>query len=112
VSVAFEGGKWSFEANGTVQSFEETTMYHKRRVVDRFTPEMLKRYCYALGILVDVPDFYQTPALLVATSDPLPTGHLALSLVQVQQQMGLVNEESSKARKEKGGRSSFDGVRP
>ena len=89
VSVAFEGGKWSFAANGPVQGFEEPTMYQKRRIVDRFTPEMLKHYCYALGIRVDDPDFYESPALLVATNDPLPNGHFALSLVQAQQQMGL-----------------------
>lgn len=92
VFVAFEAGKWSFEANGTVQSFEDTTNYQKRRIVDRFTLEMLKRYCYALGIRVDDPDFYKSPALLVSSNDPLPAGHPARSLVQVQQQMGLVSE--------------------
>jgi hypothetical protein len=88
ISVAYEGGKWSFEAVGTVQNFEEAENYQSRRIIDRFTPEMLKRYCYALGIRIDSPEFYQTPGVLCWTNDPLPAGHSALSLAQAQQQIG------------------------
>lgn len=90
VSSTNDGGKWRFDANGPVQSFEDTARYQKRRVVDRFTPDMLKSYCYALGIRIDSPDFYRSPSVLVSTSDPLQTSLMALSLAQVQQQMGLV----------------------
>jgi hypothetical protein len=89
VSVAYEGGKWSFNASGKMQSFEEAATYQKRRIVDRFTTEMLIRYCYALGIRVDSPEFYKSPGTLIWTNDPLPTGHTAFSLAQARQQMGL-----------------------
>lgn len=88
VSVAYDT-KWRFDANGRVQSFEDEAMYKKRRIIDRFTPEMLKSYCNALGINVEDPGFYQGRALLVVTNDPLPTGHFALSLAQVRRQLGL-----------------------
>jgi hypothetical protein len=90
VSVAYEAGKWKFDMNGEIQSFEDSAKYQKRHVTDRFTPEMLKKYCYALGIRVDSPDFYQSPTVLVSTDDPLPAGHLTLSLAQAQQKMGFV----------------------
>jgi hypothetical protein len=90
ISVAYEGGEWSFEAAGTVQSFEEVENYQKPRVIDRFTPQMLKRYCYALGIRIDSAEFYQTPGVLCWTNDPLPAGHSTCSLAEAQQQTGWV----------------------
>ena len=95
VSVANDGGRWRFDANGILQTFEESEVYKKRQIVDRFTPEMLVRYCHAMGINVDDPSFYRTPAVLIWSNDLLPIGHFALSLAQVQKQMGLTGEASS-----------------
>ncbi len=95
VSAANDGGKWRFDAIGTVQSFEDTAAYKKRRVADRFTPEMLKNYCHALGIRVDSPEFYHSPAVLVWTNDPLPDDWGKLSLEEVQTQMGLEGGDKS-----------------
>lgn len=43
-------GRWSFDAEGEPFDFEETENYSKRRIRDRFTPEMLERYLIALGV--------------------------------------------------------------
>lgn len=74
VSVAFDGSKWQFNANGTEQVFEELDAYRARRVRDRFTSEMLERYCRALGIEVFDPDFYGPDAVLVESVVPPAPG--------------------------------------
>jgi hypothetical protein len=60
----FDSGRWSFEAYGTEQPFEELEAYESRRVRDRFTRPMLLRYLSALGIDADTMSAYG-PALLV-----------------------------------------------
>ena len=60
----FDDGRWSFEANGTEQPFEELEAYSSRRVRDRFTRPMLLRYLSALGIESDMMSAYG-PAVLV-----------------------------------------------
>jgi hypothetical protein len=89
VSATNDGGQWSFGADGTVQPFEELETYQKRKIIDRFTPDMLKRYCYALGIRVDSPDFYGPRSVLISSSDPLPADWPKLSLGEVRHKMGL-----------------------
>jgi hypothetical protein len=91
VSVAYEGGKWRFDATGAVQSFEDPAKYQNRRIIDRFTPEMLKTYCRALNIDVDSISFYRAPSVLVFASDPLPEGWVAHTIAQAQEQMGLTS---------------------
>jgi hypothetical protein len=53
VSVSNDASGWSFFESGTVQEFEEIDTYKKRRIQERFTAEMLERYCKALGIESD-----------------------------------------------------------
>jgi hypothetical protein len=48
VHVSHDGSRWAFSATGTGQWFEETDAYQARRARDRFTSEMLERYCMAL----------------------------------------------------------------
>jgi hypothetical protein len=72
VAVAFDGGKWRFEASGRVQAFEEVEKYSSRRVQDRLTPEMLARYCAALGVDLNNEGFYSGPGVRVEILDPLP----------------------------------------
>ena len=38
ISVTHDGSKWRFDANGTVQAYEQTERYTARKVRDGFTP--------------------------------------------------------------------------
>jgi hypothetical protein len=60
----FDSERWSFEANGMEQPFEELETYSSRRVPDRFTRPMLLRYLSALGIEADTTSAYG-PSVLV-----------------------------------------------
>ena len=60
----FDSGRWSFEASGTEQPFEEMAAYNARSVRDRFTRPMLLRYLSALEIDADTMSSYG-PAVLV-----------------------------------------------
>src|SRR6266540_4337200 len=60
----FDSGRWSFEARGTEQPFEELEADSSRRVRDRFTRQMLLRYLSGLGIDADTMSSYG-PAVLV-----------------------------------------------
>ena len=60
----FDSGRWSFEACGPEQSFEDLEAYGSRRIRDRFTRPMLLRYLSALGIEADRMSAYG-PAVLV-----------------------------------------------
>lgn len=65
VHAVNDAGRWRFEAFGDVQPYEEIEQYKARRVRDRFTPEMLERYCAAIGIRLFDPDFYCGPRALI-----------------------------------------------
>jgi hypothetical protein len=58
-----DGGRWVWQHFGAEQPFEETAAYRNRKVKDRFTPDMLRRYCRALTIPLEV-DAYGPDALL------------------------------------------------
>ena len=87
VGVGYEGGKWWFDANGAVQPFEEVEKYSARRIVDRFTPEMLKRYCEALGVRLFDDDFYSGSGLLVVNPERPPK---ELTLAEARKEVGLI----------------------
>jgi predicted Zn-dependent protease with MMP-like domain len=72
VSVAFDGSRWVFNANGTEQAFEELGAYEGRRVRDRFTSQMLERYCNALGLDVFNPHAYGPEAVFFESSVVMP----------------------------------------
>lgn len=80
---------WEFFAIGPEQPFEEKEKYSSRRTVDRFTPEMLERYCLALGIDVFNADFYGPTALMATTRSPLPHTSLPLSRTEARAKLGL-----------------------
>jgi hypothetical protein len=65
VSAVQETERWEWRATGAVQPFEDTAAYQRRRVRDRLTPEMIARYCEALGIRPFDDSFYGTTGLLV-----------------------------------------------
>src|SRR5437773_2134292 len=50
VGAVNDGGRWCFDVQGAVQPFEEVDRYSARKIRDRFTPDMLERYCSAVGI--------------------------------------------------------------
>lgn len=56
---------WVFQLNGRQQPFEEPHHYTKRRIRDRLTPEMLDRYCRAIGIRPFEEEFYREDCALI-----------------------------------------------
>lgn len=68
IRVANDVTGWEFVAQGEVQPYEQIESYLQRKIVDRFTPEMLESYCAALGIDLFNPDFYGEQCLLAHTT--------------------------------------------
>jgi hypothetical protein len=64
-----DDGRWPWHASGTVQSFEEVEQYRQARVRDRLTPEMLARYCDALGIRPFDELFYGAEGYLIENTN-------------------------------------------
>ena len=51
ISLSRQGlRKWDFYNKGEPFDFEDTSVYEKRRIVDRFTPELMLQYAQKLGI--------------------------------------------------------------
>ena len=75
-----DGGDWLFSADGMQQPFEEPESYKARRIADRFTDEMLERYCKALVIGLFDKSFYGMKAALINTIQKLPPGAPVMSL--------------------------------
>jgi len=67
VGVANDVSGWEFSARGKVQPYEETANYENRKIVDRFTPDMLESYCAALGIRLFDENFYAGQCLVSST---------------------------------------------
>jgi hypothetical protein len=64
VSVMNDVSGWEFAAGGQVQPYEQVENYERRKVVERFTPEMLESYCNAIGIELFDSSFYGGSSLL------------------------------------------------
>jgi hypothetical protein len=65
ISAINDGGRWRWDTWGTIQPFEETQRYQMRRIRDRLAPDMLERYCNALGIRPFEDAFYGDEGYLV-----------------------------------------------
>ncbi len=89
ISVTQDGSRWRFDANGTVQDFEDTAAYDRRLVRERFSARMLVDYCAALGLAPFDDDFYAGPVVLVENSAPPARGGLELSLAEAQHRWGI-----------------------
>jgi hypothetical protein len=74
VGVTKDVGGWEFTAEGEIQPYEQTANYRKRKVADRFTAEMLKSYCAALGIELFNANSYGGQCLLSHTKRATPIG--------------------------------------
>lgn len=95
VSVVQDGSRWRFDAGGVVQAFEEVEAYAARRVEDRLTAAMLRRYCRALGLEPFDPDFYAGPSSLVANSSVPGPGAPVMSREQARRRWwGTVERRS------------------
>lgn len=97
VSVAYDGSRWQFHALGTEQAFEEPERYTARRVRDRFTSDVLERYCQALGIDVFDPNFYGPDAVsFESTVNPAPGAPepTTMTLAQAQEWLGIIPGEA------------------
>lgn len=88
VSVVYDGG-WHFNADGTVQDFEEVDVYRSRRVGDRFTSDMLERYCAALGFAVFDPAAYGPESVLIESRVPMAPDGLVINLDRAQDRLGI-----------------------
>jgi hypothetical protein len=84
VAVTYDGSRWVFNATGTPQAFEEVDAYRARRVRDRFTTDMLDRYCAALGIDLFGEKSYGPESVLIESSAPVPPDGAVMSLTEAQ----------------------------
>jgi hypothetical protein len=84
-----DGGHWEFGQAGTPQPFEELEAYSRRSIRERFTGPMLERYAQALGVDPFNEAAYGPEAILVANPQPVPPGGLTMSLVEVQNWLGI-----------------------
>jgi hypothetical protein len=75
-----DGGSWLFSTSGVEQPFEESEKYNARQIVDRFTDELLERYCAALGIGLFDEIFYGGKAAVISTIQRLAPGAPKMSL--------------------------------
>jgi hypothetical protein len=69
VSVANDGGTWTFDESGEPYAFENVATYSVARKRDRFTPEMLEKYLTEFDLHPFDEDFYcissATPAVIL-----------------------------------------------
>ncbi len=87
IQVAWDGSRYVFVASGQAQPFEEPSRYLARRVVDRFTPELLDRYAQALGIRIFDQSFYDHTGILVEHS--VRYAHESYTIEEAQARWGL-----------------------
>ena len=60
LSVSTEGGRWKFDAAGTPFPFEDAQAHKAAKVRDRFSVDLLARYCEALGVRPFDDEFYRS----------------------------------------------------
>jgi len=65
VQVVNDAGRWCFYRFGEKRDFEDDKAYKAWRKPDRFTPEMLVKYCWELGIPVYYRDWYGNKWIVV-----------------------------------------------
>jgi len=90
LGIVNDGGRWTFDAIGTVQDFEQPEAYGRRRKRDRFTSDMLAEYSAALGLRPLDEKFYAARAVLVASEQPVPAGGRQATLAEAQARLGVV----------------------
>jgi hypothetical protein len=90
ISAYNEGDHWVFQAQGEIQPYEQVEHYRKRRIVDRFTPELLESYCRALGIEPFEEEFYGPRCLLAETTKRAAPPGPAMSITEARSHLYLL----------------------
>jgi hypothetical protein len=85
--VASNDDPWTWRHFGEIRPFEEAASYSKRRIRDRFTPDMLRRYCLALGIPLEDKQF--GPEAVIERPIVPPGKHRFETLEQARARLGL-----------------------
>lgn len=91
LSLVRDGARWRFDANGTVQDFEDVEAYKRRRMTERLTPPMLSQYASALGLAPFDAGFYTGPSALVTNSASPPAGALVLGISEARRRLGITS---------------------
>lgn len=68
VYVTNESGRWVFGAYGEPLPFEIENTYSDRKIRNRFTSDMLDKYCEAMGIRLFDPEFYGPEGYIIYRS--------------------------------------------
>ncbi len=89
IGVTWDRNKWVFNSYGPELSFEEPATYRARRVRDRFTSDMLERYCRAVGVDVFNAHAYGSQAVLVESAVPLPSESQAVTVAEAQRLLDI-----------------------
>lgn len=91
VCLGYDGGRWSFSATGTEQSFESVDVYKSKLMKDRFTPEMLNSYLQAMGINMFDASYYESNdgCYLVEKIGATLSNMKSFSLKEIRQSLGL-----------------------
>ncbi|MDR3443701.1 hypothetical protein [Dyella sp.] len=61
LAASNDGGRWAFVDQGARLPFEQEDFYKKKRIQDRFTPELLESYLREMGIYAFDEGFYDSP---------------------------------------------------
>ena len=89
VSVTFSGSKWQYTPTGTEQVIEEVETYKSSRVRDRFTSDMLERYCRAIGLDPFTGTAYGPNAVLLESAVPQASGGHVMTIADAQRWLGI-----------------------
>lgn len=89
IAATHQDSRWEFTATGTVQPYEDLAAYRRRRVVDRFTPQMLAAYCAELGVRPFDASFYGPRSLLLTSPSPGIENGMVVPLAEAQRLQGI-----------------------
>ncbi len=84
IATAYDGSRWVFQTAGTPRTSRSPTRTGLAGVRDRFTSEMLERYCKTLGVDVFDPSFYGPETVYFERKVVTAPDGLVLSLDQAQ----------------------------
>lgn len=94
VQVSHTGSRWEMHVSGEPQPYEELERYQARRVRDRFTSDMLERYCQALGVDVFNTEAYGASGMLIKTDVVSGREFKRETLQEVQARFSIVPGEA------------------
>jgi hypothetical protein len=87
--MTFDGNRWRFDANGSVQPFENVDCYNNRDIINRFTPVKLAEYALALEIDAFNEGFYAGDACVVSYANAASKPARECDLTNARLEFGL-----------------------